>query len=84
MNPPVILSVATQAAGQPADLTFLAYLDIWIISGLVLLAVVVVVGKLIWGKLRRRDEEEYDYDWYYDDEYVLDDGHEDDDYREGR
>ncbi|MYC35195.1 MAG: hypothetical protein F4X64_18770 [Chloroflexi bacterium] len=72
MNPPAILSVATQTAGQPADLTFLAYLDIWIISGLVLLAVVVVVGKLVWGKLRRRDDEEYDYDWYYDDEYVLD------------
>ena len=83
MNPPAILSVATQTAGQPADLTFLAYLDIWIISGLILLAVVVVLGKLAWSKLRRRDEEDYDYDWY-DDEYVLDDGHTDDDYREGR
>lgn len=71
MNPPAILSAATQTAGQPADLTFLAYLDIWIISGLVLLAVVVVLGKLVWGKLRRRDEEEYNYDWY-DDDYVLD------------
>ena len=71
MNPPIILSLAAQTAGQPADLTFLAYLDIWIISGLVLLAVVVVLGKLVWGKLRRRDDEEYD--WYYDDEYVLDD-----------
>ena len=80
MNPPAILSVATQTAGQPADLTFLAYLDIWIISGLVLLAVVVVLGKLAWGKLRRRDEEEYDYDWY-DDEYVLDD---DNDYTDDR
>ena len=77
MNPPSILSLAAQTAGQPADLTFLAYLDIWIISGLVLLAVVVVLGKLVWGKLRRRDDEEYD--WYYDDEYVLDD---DDDYTE--
>ena len=77
MNPPIILSLAAQAAGQPADLTFLAYLDIWIISGLVLLAVVVVLSKLVWGKLRRRDDEEYD--WYYDDEYVLDD---DDDYTE--
>lgn len=73
MNPPAILSVVTQAAAQPADLTFLAYLDIWIISGLVLLAVVVVLGKLVWSKLRRRNDEEYDYDWYYDDEYVLDD-----------
>ena len=79
MNPPAILSVATQTAGQPADLTFLAYLDIWIISGLVLLAVVVVLGKLAWSKLRRRDDE--DYDCYYDDEYVLD---EDDDYTERR
>lgn len=67
MNPSSILSLAIQTA----DLTFLAYLDIWIISGLVLLAVVVVLGKLVWGRLRRRDEEEYD--WYYDDEYVLDD-----------
>ena len=73
MNPPAILSVVTQAAAQPADLTFLAYLDIWIISGLVLLAVIVVVGKLVWSKLRRRNDEDYDYDWYDDDEYVLDD-----------
>ena len=72
MNPPVILSIATQTAAQPADLSWLAYLDIWIIGGLVLLAVVVVLGKLVWGKLRRRDEEDYDYDWYYDEEYVLD------------
>ena len=71
MNPPSILFVALQSvAVQAADLTFLAYLDIWIISGLVLLAVVVVVGKLVWGKLRRRDDEEFD--WYYDDDYVLD------------
>ena len=71
MNPPSFLFVAIQSvAGQAADLTFLAYLDIWIISGLVLLAVVVVVGKLVWGKLRRRDDEEFD--WYYDDDYVLD------------
>ena len=71
MNPPSILFVALQSvAVQAADLTFLAYLDIWIISGLVLLAVVVVVGKLVWGKLHRRDDEEFD--WYYDDDYVLD------------
>ena len=78
MNPPAILSVAIQAAAQPRDLTWLAYLDIWIISGLVLLAVVVVVSKLVWGKLRRRDDEE-EYDWYYDDDYNLD---VDDDYSE--
>ena len=71
MSTPSILFVAIQSvAVQAADLTFLAYLDIWIISGLVLLAVVVVVGKLVWGKLRRRDDEEFD--WYYDDDYVLD------------
>ena len=72
MNAYTILSLAAQAAGQPADLSWLAYLDIWIIGGLVLLAVVVVLGKLAWGKLRRRDDEE-EYDWYYDDDYVLDD-----------
>ena len=71
MNPTGILSIPARAHHQPADLTFLAYLDIWIISGLVLLAVVVVLGKLVWGRLRRRDEEEHDY--YYDDEYILDD-----------
>lgn len=71
MHFPGPLSILLQAGGEPADLTFLAYLDIWIISGLVLLAVVVVLGKLIWGRLRRRDDEEYD--WYYDDDYVLDD-----------
>ena len=80
MNPPCSLFVAIQSvAVQAADLTFLAYLDIWIISGLVLLAVVVVVGKLAWGKLRRRDEEEFD--WYYDDDYALDS---DDDFTDHR
>lgn len=68
---PWFLFPLLQAGGQPADLTWLAYIDIWIISGLVLLAVVVVVGKLVWGRLRRRQEEEYE--WYYDDEYVYDD-----------
>ena len=71
MNPFSILSVSVQGGGEPADLTWLAYIDIWIISGLVLLAVVVVLGKLIWGRLHRRDDE--DYDWYYDDEYIMDD-----------
>lgn len=77
MNPSNILSIAAQNGGQPADLSFLAYLDIWIIGGLVMLAVVVVVGKLIWSRLTRRDDDDryYDYydDNYYDDEYVLDD-----------
>ncbi len=75
MHFPGPFSILLQAGGESADLTFLAYLDIWIISGLVLLAVVVVLGKLIWGRLRRRDDEEYD--WYYDDDYVLDDEYQD-------
>lgn len=77
MNPLTILSVAVQSGGQPADLSFLAYLDIWIIGGLVMLAVVVVVGKLIWSRLTRRDDDDPYYD-YYDDEYVLDDDSDDD------
>ena len=77
MHLPGPLSLLLQAGGAPADLTWLAYIDIWIISGLVFLAVVVVVGKLIWGRLRRRDDEEYD--WYYDDEYVDDEYITDDD-----
>ena len=70
MNPNGILSIFTQAGAEPADLSFLAYLDIWIIGGLVLLAVAVVVGKWLWGKLTRRpdaaDEYYYDDDDYYD------------------
>jgi heme/copper-type cytochrome/quinol oxidase subunit 2 len=77
MNLTSFLSVSVQAGSEPADLTWLAYIDIWIISGLVLLAVVVVLGKLIWGRLHRRDEEE-EYDWYYDDDYILDDDNPDD------
>ena len=76
MHFPGLLFPLLQAGGQPADLTWLAYIDIWIISGLVFLAVVVVVGKLIWGRLKRRDDEEYD--WYYDDEYIMDDDPPDD------
>ena len=87
MNPLGILSLAGQAGNEPADLSFLAYLDVWIIGGLVLLAVVVVVGKWIWGQWRRRNEADetgyYDgYDPYYDREWDLDSDH--DDCREGR
>ena len=76
-GPPGILSLAAQAGDEPADLSFLAYLDVWIIGGLVLLAVVVVVGKWIWGQWRRRNEPDepgyYDgYDPYYDREWDLD------------
>ena len=50
MNALIVLAVALQADGESADLSFLAYLDIWIIGGLVMLAVVVVVGKWLYGK----------------------------------
>ncbi len=90
MNPSVIWSVGLQAGEGAGDLSFLAYLDVWIISGLVLLAVAVVVGKWIWGWWRRRNEvDEYGYydgyDPYYDREADLDEGYEEDDgYRSGR
>ncbi len=87
-NGPVgILSRTEQAGNGPADLSFLAYLDVWIIGGLVLLAVVVVVSKWAWGQWRRRNEADeqgyYDgYDPNYDREWDLDSDY--DDYREGR
>ena len=65
MIPSILLAVARQAGGESADLSFLAYLDIWIIGGLVMLAVVVVVGKWLYGKLRRRPDD----DPYYADRY---------------
>ena len=66
MNGLIVLAAALQSGGEPADLSFLAYLDIWIIGGLVLLAVVVVTGKWIYGRLRRRDEDDRYYDERYD------------------
>ena len=86
MAPLSILSLAWQAGNEPADLSFLAYLDVWIIGGLVLLAVVVVVGKWIWGRWRRRNEADdygyYDgYDPYYDREPDSDEWYSDDDNR---
>ena len=71
MNPFIILSVLPQTGSEPANLSFLAYLDVWLISGLVLLAVVVVVGKWLWGKLRRRPDDDDGY--YHDEDYYLDD-----------
>ena len=62
----IVLAVALQSGGESADLSFLAYLDIWIIGGLVMLAVVVVVGKWIYGKLRRRPDDDPYYDERYD------------------
>ena len=66
MSPLTLLAVTLQAAGEPADLSFLAYLDVWIIGGLVMLAVVVVVGKWLYGKLRRRPDEDPYHDERYD------------------
>ena len=71
MNAPVILSLLFQNAGEPANLSFLAYLDVWLIGGLVLLAVVVVLGKWLWGRLNRRPDDDDGY--YDDDEYYPDD-----------
>ena len=65
MSTLILLSLARQDDGEPADLSFLAYLDVWIIGGLVMLAVVVVVGKWLYGKFRRR----HDDDRYYDERY---------------
>lgn len=64
MNATAILSLVLQTGGEPANPPFLAYLDTWLIGGLVLLAVAVVVGKWLWGRFRRRpdDENHYDYD----------------------
>ena len=72
MHSPIILSAPLQNQGEPADLSFLAYLDIWLISGLVLLAVVVVVGKWLWGRFRRPPGDDA-YDYYEDETYYTDD-----------
>ena len=66
MNALIVLAVSLQAGGEPADLSFLAYLDVWIIGGLVMLAVVVVVGKWLYGKFRRRPDDDLYYDERYD------------------
>ena len=66
MIEPILLAAFLQG-GELADLTFLAYLDIWLIGGLVLLAVVVVTGKWLYGRFRRRDDDDLYYDERYDD-----------------
>lgn len=63
----ILLTVFSQAGGGSTDLSFLAYLDIWIIGGLVLLAVVVVTSKWLYGRFRRRDDDDLYYDERYDD-----------------
>lgn len=80
MLSPLILTIVLQAR----DLSFLAYLDVWIISGLILLAVAVVTVKWLRSQWRRRNEADerdyYDgYDPYYDREPDLDEEY--DDYR---
>ena len=66
MSSLILLALAWQGGGESADLSFLAYLDVWIIGGLVMLAVVVVVGKWLYGKLRRRRDDDRRYDERYD------------------
>ena len=66
MIPSIVLAVALQAGGDSPDLSFLAYLDVWIIGGLVMLAVVVVVGKWLYGKFRRRPDDDMYNDERYD------------------
>ena len=66
MSSLILLAIALQAGGESADLSFLAYLDVWIIGGLVMLAVVVVVGKWLYGKIRRRPDDDPYYDERYD------------------
>ncbi len=77
MYTPTILSLVLQTGGASANLSFLAYLDVWLIGGLVLLAVVVVVGKWLWSRLRRptgeRDGYFHDEDYYPDDDYYSED-----------
>ncbi len=79
MPTPITLSIAAQGAGSSAGPTFLAYLDTWIIGGLVLLVVVVVTLKWAWGRIRSARQPRDDYDYYY-----YDDDYDDDDYRASR
>ena len=67
MGAAFLLAMALQTPDGPGNITFLAYLDTWIIAGLVLLAVVVVTAKWLWGRFRRRNE--YTDDYYYDEDY---------------
>ena len=73
MPVPVQLSIALQNQDGSGDLSFFAYLDTWIIGGLVLLAVVVVTLKWIWGRIHRSDDHSRDDDYYTDDDDYDDD-----------
>lgn len=79
-----ILSPARPAAAAPNDLSFLAYLDAWLIGGLVLLAAAVIVGKWLWRRCRPPAEPDAYYNHEYDyaaAEYGADNCHTDADDR---
>ena len=67
MPVPVQLFIALQNQDGSGDLSFFAYLDTLIIGGLVLLAVVVVTLKWIWGRIHRTEDHFRDDDYYTDD-----------------
>jgi len=75
--PDVLLSLAGQESGAASNLSFLAYLDVWLIGGLGLLAVAAVAAKWLWRRWRQGnagDNDDADSDYcggadghYYDD-----------------
>ncbi len=69
MHLKILLLIGQQAGSESTSVPFWAYLDTWIISGLVLLAVVVAVAKWLWGRFTRDDAE---YDSVYEDDYYPD------------
>lgn len=73
--PDLLLSLAGQESGAASNLSFLAYLDVWLIGGLGLLAVAAVAAKWLWRRWRQGsagDDADSDYcggadGHYYDD-----------------
>ena len=73
--PDLLLSSAGQESGAASNLSFLAYLDVWLIGGLGLLAVAAVAAKWLWRRWRQGDAgDDADSDYcggadghYYDD-----------------
>ena len=73
--PDLLLSLAGQESGAASNLSFLAYLDVWLIGGLGLLAVAAVAAKWLWRRWRQGDAgDDADSDYcggadghYYDD-----------------